>query len=65
MRCLRSNPLLESLKNVSPRGFEAPTQTIKVVNGHIPLPSLDSLQGAAVNIGFFGQLFLGELRGVS
>jgi hypothetical protein len=53
------------LKNVGPRRFEAPAETIKVVHGHVPLASLDSLQGAAINIRLFCQLFLGELGGVS
>jgi len=54
-------PLIQSLKNISPRGLEATTQSIKVIDGHVPLTCFYPLQGSAVNVGLFGQLFLGEI----
>jgi hypothetical protein len=56
---------IKSLKNVSPRGFEASTQTIKVIDCHVPLTRFDPLQGSAVNVRLFGQLFLGEIGSVA
>jgi hypothetical protein len=57
--------LIETVKNVSPRGLEAPPQTIKVIHGHIPLTSLYPLQGSTVNVSLFGKLFLSEIGGVA
>jgi hypothetical protein len=62
---LRSHLSNDALKNVGPGGFKTLTEPIKVIDGHVPLAGLDSLQRAAVNICFFRQLFLGELCGVS
>jgi hypothetical protein len=62
---LENFQLIDSLKNIGPRGFETPPESIKVIHGHVPLASLNSLEGTAVNICFFSQLFLGEFCDVS
>ena len=53
-------PLVDSLKYLSPGRLETTSDSIKVANGHVPLPSFNSLQGSAVDICFFGQLFLSD-----
>jgi hypothetical protein len=58
-------PSIESAKNIGPRRFEAPAQSVKIVDGHVPLARFDPLQGAAINIRPFSQLLLGELCTIS
>ena len=56
---------IDSMKNIGPRRFEAPSQTIQIIHRHIPLSGLNPLQGSAVNIRFFSQLLLGKLGCIS